>query len=220
MKKEKQKKRSVNNFVFVEKKGYDFFKRLFDLIVSATMLVALSPLLLLVCLLVMTDGGPPIYVQTRVGKNGKQFKMYKFRSMCVGADSEEFLEKLREMNEMDGPAFKIKGDPRITKIGKILRKTSIDELPQLVNIFIGNMTFVGPRPPLVSEVENYKPYQKNRLLVKQGLTCYWQCSGRNNIRFKEWVRLDLKYIMERSLWTDFKILLKTVPAVFSGRGAQ
>lgn len=220
MKKNKQKKRSVNNFVFVEKKGYDFFKRIFDIVAAAIMLIVLSPIMLIVFLLVMTDGGPAIYVQNRVGKGGKEFKMYKFRTMVVGADSPEFLEKLQALNEMDGPAFKIKGDPRITKIGKILRKTSIDELPQLVNILIGNMTFVGPRPPLVSEVENYKPYQKNRLLVKQGLTCYWQCSGRNNIRFKEWVRLDLKYIMERSLWTDFKILLKTIPAVFSGKGAQ
>ena len=220
MKNKNRKKRSVNNFVFIEKKGYDFVKRIIDLVASAIMLILLSPLLLIVALLVMTDGGPAIYSQVRVGKNGKEFKMFKFRTMVVGADSEEFLEKLRELNEMDGPAFKMKDDPRITKIGKILRKTSIDELPQLVNIFIGNMTFVGPRPALVSEVENYKPYQKNRLLVKQGLTCYWQCSGRNNIRFKEWVRLDLQYIMERSILTDFKILLKTIPAVLSGKGAQ
>ena len=220
MKNKNRKKRSVNNFVFVEKKGYDFVKRIFDIAASAIMLICLSPILLIVALFVMTDGGPAIYSQIRVGKNGKEFKMFKFRTMVVGADSEEFLEKLRELNEMDGPAFKLKDDPRITKIGKVLRKTSIDELPQLVNILIGNMTFVGPRPPLVTEVENYKPYQKNRLLVKQGLTCYWQCSGRNNIRFKEWVRLDLQYIMERSIWTDFKILLKTIPAVLSGKGAQ
>lgn len=220
MKKKNRKKGSVNNFVFVEKKGYDFVKRIFDVAASLVMLIGLSPILLIVALLVMTDGGPAIYCQTRVGKNGKEFKMFKFRTMVVGADSEEFLEKLRKLNEMDGPAFKMKGDPRITKIGKILRKTSIDELPQLVNILIGNMTFVGPRPPLVMEVEKYKPYQMNRLLVKQGLTCYWQCSGRNNIKFKEWVRLDLQYIMDRSLWTDFKILLKTIPAVLSGKGAQ
>lgn len=220
MKNKSRKKRSVNNFVFVEKKGYDFVKRIFDIVASAIMLVGLFPLLVIVALLVMTDGGPAIYCQTRVGKGGREFKMFKFRTMVVGADSEEFLEKLRKLNEMDGPAFKIKGDPRITKIGKILRKTSIDELPQLVNILIGNMTFVGPRPPLVMEVEKYKPYQMNRLLVKQGLTCYWQCSGRNNIKFKEWVRLDLQYIMDRSLVTDFKILLKTIPAVLSGKGAQ
>lgn len=220
MKKTKQKSRSVNRFVYEEKPIYDFIKRLFDITVSAVMLIALLPIFLIVSLLVMTDGGPPIYTQIRVGKNGKHFKMYKFRSMCVGADSKENLKKLKKLNEMDGPAFKIKHDPRITKVGKILRKTSIDELPQLVNILIGDMTIVGPRPPLVSEVKKYKPYQMNRLLVKQGLTCYWQCSGRNDIKFKEWVRLDLKYIMERGLWTDFKILLKTVPAVFSGKGAN
>lgn len=220
MKKNKMKNRSVNNFVFVEKKGYDFVKRIFDFCAALFMLIVLFPLLLIVALLVMTDGGPPIFVQTRVGKGGKLFKMFKFRTMVVGADSPEFLEKLQKMNEMDGPAFKMKRDPRVTKIGAILRKTSIDELPQLVNILIGDMTFVGPRPPIIIEVEKYKPYQFNRLLVKQGLTCYWQCSGRNNIKFKEWVRLDLKYIMERSLWTDFKILLKTIPAVFSGKGAQ
>ncbi len=220
MKKKNQKSRSVNNFVFVEKKGYDFVKRIFDFTAALIMLIVLSPLLLIVALLIMTDGGPPIFVQTRVGKGGKHFKMFKFRTMVVGADSEEFLKKLEALNEMDGPAFKIKRDPRITKIGAVLRKTSIDELPQLVNILIGDMTFVGPRPPILIEVAKYKPYQFNRLLVKQGLTCYWQCSGRNNIKFKEWVRLDLKYIMERSLWTDFKILLKTIPAVFSGKGAQ
>ena len=140
--------------------------------------------------------------------------------MCVNADSPEMLAKLQAMNEMDGPAFKIKEDPRITKVGRFIWRTSMDELPQLVNILLGDMSIVGPRPPLVSEVKQYTEYQKQRLLVKQGLTCYWQCSGRNNISFDEWVELDLKYIRERSLWTDLKIILKTVPAVLSGNGAE
>ncbi len=216
----KKKGIPIEEFEFHEKKGYDFFKRIFDIVASLIMLIILSPLMLIICILVMLDGGPAIYTQMRVGKNEKQFKMYKFRSMCVGADSKENLKKLEKLNEMDGPAFKMKNDPRITKVGRILRKTSLDELPQLVNILIGNMTFVGPRPPLVTEVERYEPYQKNRLLVKQGLTCYWQCSGRNEIMFDEWVRMDLQYIMERSLWTDFKILLSTIPAVLSGKGAN
>ncbi len=215
-----KKKPSVNQFVFREKKVYDFFKRVFDLVASFIMIVILSPLFIVLALLVMTDGGPPIYTQIRVGKNGRHFRMYKFRSMLVDADTKRELARVRSLNEMDGPAFKSKNDPRITPVGRFLRKTSLDELPQLFNILIGNMSFVGPRPPLVSEVKKYKPYQENRLLVKQGLTCYWQVSGRNEILFKEWVRLDLQYIMDRSLWTDFKILLKTIPAVFSGKGAN
>ena len=208
------------DFEFSEKKGYNFIKRAFDIVASASMIAFLIVPMLIIGLFVRSDGGPAIYTQDRVGKNGKVFKMYKFRSMCVDADSKENLEKLKKLNEMDGPAFKIKEDPRITKVGKILRKTSLDELPQLFNIFMGDMTFVGPRPPLVSEVKKYKPYHKNRLLVKGGLTCYWQCSGRNEINFEDWVKLDLKYISERSIWTDIKILFMTVPAVISGKGAQ
>ena len=205
---------------FKEKPLYDAIKRLSDILISGIALILLSPLLLVLVIMVRSDGGPAIYYQNRVGKNGKTFRIFKFRSMCVNADSPEMLAKLQAMNEMDGPAFKIKEDPRITKVGRFIRRTSMDELPQLVNILLGDMSIVGPRPPLVSEVKQYTEYQKQRLLVKQGLTCYWQCSGRNNISFDEWVELDLKYIRERSLWTDLKIILKTVPAVLSGNGAE
>ncbi len=202
-----------------EKPIYEFFKRLMDIVCSGLALLVLSPILLIIAIAVRSDGGPAFYSQERVGKNGKLFRIYKFRSMCVNADSPEMLAKLAALNEMDGPAFKIKNDPRITKVGRFIRRTSLDELPQLINIFIGDMTIVGPRPPLVSEVAQYTDYQRQRLLVKQGLTCYWQCSGRNNINFDEWVELDLKYIRERSLWTDIKIIFMTIPAVLTGDGA-
>lgn len=205
---------------FKNKPVYDAVKRLLDIIVSGIAVILLSPVLLVLFLLVRSDGGPAIYSQMRVGKDGKRFRIYKFRSMCVHADSPEMLAKLAAMNEMDGPAFKIRRDPRITKVGHFIRRTSMDELPQLFNILKGDMTIVGPRPPLESEVRQYTDYQKQRLAVKQGLTCYWQCSGRNNLSFEEWVELDLKYIRERSLWTDIKIILKTVPAVLSGDGAE
>lgn len=203
-----------------EKPVYDFIKRVFDVILSGLAIVVLSPLMLGLAIAVRSDGGPAIYSQNRVGKNGKRFRILKFRSMCVNADSPEMLAKLAAMNEMDGPAFKIKNDPRITSVGRFIRRTSLDELPQLFNIFVGDMTIVGPRPPLESEVRQYTEYQMQRLQVKQGLTCYWQCSGRNNISFDEWVELDLKYIRERSLWTDIKILFRTIPAVLSGDGAE
>lgn len=205
---------------FQEKPVYDFVKRVLDIVISAILIVVLALPMLLIALLVRSDGGPAIYSQIRVGKKGKTFRIYKFRSMCVNADSPEMLQKLAAMNEMDGPAFKIKNDPRITKVGRFIRRTSLDELPQLFNIFEGTMSIVGPRPPLESEVQRYNDYQRQRLLVKQGLTCYWQCSGRNNINFDEWVELDLKYIRERGLLTDLKIICKTVPAVLSGDGAQ
>ncbi len=202
-----------------KKPVYEFFKRAMDIICSGLALLVLSPLFLILAIAVRSDGGPAFYTQERVGKDGKLFRIFKFRSMCMNADSPEMLAKLAALNEMDGPAFKIKNDPRITKVGRFIRRTSLDELPQLINIFIGDMAIVGPRPPLVSEVAQYTDYQRQRLLVKQGLTCYWQCSGRNNINFQEWVELDLKYIRERSFWTDIKIILMTIPAVLSGDGA-
>lgn len=203
-----------------KKPVYDFVKRAFDIVCSGLALLILSPVFLALILLIRRDGGPAFYTQVRVGKDGKLFRIYKFRSMCINADSPEMLEKLRKFNEMDGPAFKMKNDPRVTRIGRFIRKTSLDELPQFFNIFKGDMTFVGPRPALEREVAQYAPEHHERLLVKQGLTCYWQCSGRNNIGFEEWMQMDIKYVRERSLWTDFKILLKTVPAVLSGNGAQ
>ncbi len=206
--------------VVTKKPVYEFLKRVMDIVCSGLAILVLSPVLLIVALAVRSDGGPAFYSQVRVGKDGKKFRIYKFRSMCINADSPEMLAKLKAFNEMDGPAFKMKNDPRITKVGHFIRRTSLDELPQLFNIFLGDMTIVGPRPPLVSEVAQYTDYQRQRLLVKQGLTCYWQCSGRNNINFDEWVELDLKYIRERSLWTDIKIILMTIPAVLSGDGAE
>ncbi len=209
------------SFIVAENKKrycYLFLKRFFDLVFSIIAIIVLSPVSLLTAIAIKLDSrGPVIYSQPRAGKNGKSFKMYKFRSMCVDAD--EKLKDLLDLNEKDGPVFKISNDPRVTKIGHILRKTSIDELPQLINIIKGEMSIVGPRPPLLNEVEKYTAYQMQRLNVTPGLTCYWQISGRSNISFDEWVGLDLKYIKESSIWTDFKTILKTVPAVLFGRGA-
>lgn len=201
------------------KPAYEFFKRLFDVVLSVSALVVLSPLLLVISILIKAeDGGKVIYKQTRLTKGGKPFEMYKFRSMCPDADKK--LEQLMDRNEMKGPAFKISDDPRITKIGKFIRRKSIDELPQLVNIIRGDMSIIGPRPPLIREVEQYTPYQLHRLDVKTGLACYHECYGRSNSRdFDEWVEHDLKYIRERSLWTDLKIILMTIRVVLTGRGA-
>jgi len=203
-----------------KKPAYEFFKRVFDVIFSVFALILVSPVLLVSVLAIrLTSKGKAIYVSERVTKDGKVFRMYKLRSMYLDADKR--LEELLQHNEMkDGPAFKMKNDPRITPVGRFLRKASIDELPQLVNIIKGDMTVVGPRPPLPREVARYNAYQYQRLGVKQGLTCYWQISGRNNIGFDQWVELDLKYIRERSLFTDLKIFLKTFGAVFTMRGAQ
>lgn len=202
------------------KKGYAylFFKRLSDIVLSFLALIVLSPVLLITAIAIKLDSkGPVIYSQMRSGKNNRPFLMYKFRSMCPDADTK--LKDLESLNEKDGPVFKMSHDPRVTKVGRFIRKVSIDELPQLINILKGDMSIVGPRPPLLNEVAQYTPYQMQRLNVKPGLTCYWQISGRSNLGFNEWVRLDLKYIEERSLWVDFKVILKTVPVALFGRGA-
>lgn len=197
---------------------YAALKRGFDVVLSAAALILLFPLFLVTAIAIrLEDGGPAIYAQPRAGKNGKRFRMYKFRSMCMDAD--EKLRGLQNLNEMDGPVFKITNDPRVTKVGKIIRKKSIDELPQLINIIKGDMSIVGPRPPLLNEVMQYTPEQMHRLDVTPGLTCYWQCSGRNNVGFEHWVYLDLKYIRERGIWTDIKVILRTVPVVLFGWGA-
>ena len=162
--------------------------------------------------------GAVFFRQERIGYLGQPFWMYKFRTMCV--DAEQKLDALKQRNEADGPVFKMKDDPRVTKLGKILRKMSLDELPQFLNVLGGSMSLVGPRPPIPREVEQYTPYQNHRLDVKGGLTCYWQCSGRSNIMFDEWVELDLRYIREQSLKTDVKILWKTARAVLQGDGAE
>lgn len=198
---------------------YEFFKRLFDVASSLLALVVLSPLMALVGLIIFfQDFHNPFFSQTRLTKDGREFKMFKFRSMCI--DAENKLDDLKSKNEADGPVFKMEDDPRVTKFGKFIRKTSIDELPQLINILSGSMSVVGPRPPLPQEVEQYTPYQMQRLCVKGGLTCYWQCSGRSNVGFEEWVDMDIQYIKERSTFTDFKIILKTVKAVLKRDGAK
>ena len=198
---------------------YEFFKRLFDIILSVFALVVLSPVFLVIAILIKAeDGGSVFFSQTRLTKGGKKFEMYKFRSMCPNA--EQKLKELLKDNEVDGPAFKMKDDPRITKIGKFIRRTSIDELPQLVNIIKGDMTIIGPRPPLVREVEQYNEYQMHRLDVKTGLACYHEVEGRSEVTdFDQWVEQDLRYIRERSLWTDIKIILMTIRVVLTGHGA-
>jgi lipopolysaccharide/colanic/teichoic acid biosynthesis glycosyltransferase len=200
----------------VEKKPvYSFFKRFFDILLSLFAIVVLLLPCAVIALIIVIDspGASPIYVQRRVGKNGKEFRFFKFRSMVANAES--MLDSLLDKNEMTGPAFKIKEDPRITKFGRFIRKTSIDELPQLINILKGDMSFVGPRPPLPREVAQYTDRQKIRLSIVPGLTCYWQIQpNRNSSSFDEWLELDIKYIKTRSFLTDLKMIFKTVAAVF------
>ena len=203
-----------------KKPVYEFFKRFFDIVLCVFALIMLSPLFLVIAILIKSeDGGPVFFKQTRLTKGRKEFGMYKFRSMCV--DAEAKLASLMDRNEVNGPAFKIEDDPRITKIGKFIRKTSIDELPQLINIIKGEMSIIGPRPPLPREVAEYTEYQLHRLDVKTGLSCYHECYGRSKVTdFDEWVEQDLKYIRERSLWVDLKIILMTVKVVLTGDGAM
>jgi len=199
---------------------YSFIKRMTDILLSLLAIIILSPLLIVTALLIfLQDGGSPIFSQTRITKDGKLFKMYKFRSMCMNA--EEKLAEIAHLNEVDGRViFKMKDDPRITKVGKIIRKTSIDELPQLFNILRDDMSIVGPRPPIVREVAEYTPYQMNRFLVKGGLTCFWQCSGRSKIPFDEQVKMDINYIENRSTLLDIKLVLKTILTVLKMDGAE
>ncbi|HZQ47137.1 MAG TPA: sugar transferase [Verrucomicrobiae bacterium] len=195
------------------------FKRAFDLFVSLVLLLLLSPLFLLIGILIkLEDNGPVLFAQIRVGQFGREFKLFKFRSMCV--DAEERLEQLISKNRhAEGVTFKIIGDPRITRIGRWLRKYSLDELPQLYNVLIGDMSLVGPRPPLPREVERYSLADRRRLAALPGVTCFWQISGRSEISFIGQVKLDLRYIESRSFWVDVKILARTVPAVLLGEGA-
>lgn len=209
----------TDEFDFVKKPVYDFLKRLFDIVVSAVFIVFLSPLFLIIIVAVLCDDkkGKPVFTQTRCGKNGKEFKLYKFRTMCI--DAEEKRQYLQDQNEMDGPVFKMQNDPRITKTGKILRSSNLDELPQLINILKGDMSFVGPRPALPCEVAEYNEIHKLRLKVIPGLTCYWQTQkNRNSISFEDWMALDRKYITERSLRLDIKLIFKTVLQIFRREG--
>lgn len=204
----------------VDKKPvYSVLKRIFDFLFALVGLIVLCVPMIILSLIIVIDspGASPIYVQERVGKNGRKFKFYKFRSMVANADT--MLNDLMHKNEMEGPVFKIKDDPRLTKVGKFIRRASIDELPQLINILKGDMSFVGPRPPLEREVVQYSYEHLTRLLVTPGLTCYWQIQPcRNELSFDKWMELDAQYIKERSFITDTKILFGTVGAVLGMEG--
>ena len=194
-------------------------KRIIDFAGSFALIVLISPLLCLIAIAVRLDSkGPIFFAQERVGMNKRSFKLYKFRSMVVNA--EELKAALADQNEVDGPVFKIKKDPRITRVGRFIRKTSLDELPQLWNTLRGDMSLVGPRPPLFSEVDQYEWLFRKRLSIKPGITCLWQVNGRNQLTFDEWMALDKEYIENWSIWLDFKILLKTIPTVLLGKGAS
>lgn len=200
-------------------KAYFIIKRLIDIIGAVAGIILLSPIMLLTAIAIRIDSkGNVIFTQTRVGQNGKNFKMYKYRSMIV--DAEKYVELLKDKNEMTGPMFKIKDDPRVTVVGKFIRKTSIDELPQLFNVLKNDMSLVGPRPNLPREVKKFTEYQKQKLIAKPGLTCYWQVMGRNNIDFEEWVKLDLKYIKDRNTFLDIKLIFKTFFLLFGDKNAQ
>lgn len=197
---------------------YNLTKRFMDIILSLLGLIIVSPIMLIVAILIKLEStGPVIFSQRRVGLNGKEFNMLKFRSMVQNA--EELKEKLQKQNEMSGPMFKIKEDPRVTKVGRFIRKTSIDELPQLINVLKGEMSLVGPRPSLPKEVSKFEPWMLERLNVKPGLTCYWQVSGRNNIDFEDWMKLDIKYVKDRNLGLDIKLIFKTFFVLFGDKNA-
>lgn len=197
---------------------YRFFKRMLDIVASVIGLIVLSPVFLIVSLAIKAeDRGPIFYSQVRLGKGQRPFKMWKFRSMIVDADKK--LEKLLEQNEVEGAMFKMKEDPRITKVGRFTRKHSLDELPQLWNVLIGEMSLVGPRPPLEREVADYSEYDKQRLIVKPGCTGFWQVTARNDVDFEGMVRLDLEYIERSSVLFDIGILFRTVAIIFKPNGA-
>lgn len=198
--------------------SYAVAKRMLDIVGSLIALLLGFPLFFVLGILIkMTSPGPILFTQTRVGLGGERFTCFKFRSMYL--DAEARLNQLRAHNEVSGPVFKIRHDPRITPLGRVLRKYSLDELPQFLNVLFGDMSLVGPRPPIPSEVEKYTLRQLGRLSVKPGLTCLWQISGRSDIDFERWVELDLQYVERMSFWEDLRILLMTVPAVITGRGA-
>lgn len=214
---------NVQNSVLKEqmqhRKIYEFIKRAVDIVCSLIGLLVLMPILVVVAILVKIESqGPIIFSQDRVGKHGKVFKMYKFRSMVINA--EQIKEQLADKNERTGPMFKIKNDPRITNVGGFIRKTSIDELPQLVNILKGEMSIVGPRPSLPYEVKEFEEWMLKRLIVKPGLTCYWQVLGRNDIEFEEWMKLDIRYVKERNIIIDAKLIFKTFFVLFGDKNAS
>lgn len=198
---------------------YHSVKRIIDIFCSVLGIVAMIPVFIVISILIKLDSkGKIVFSQVRVGKNGKIFMMYKFRSMIINA--EELLDKLQDNNEMSGPMFKMKEDPRITKVGKFIRRTSIDELPQLFNVLKGEMSLVGPRPNLPREVAKFDENHRLKLLAKPGLTCYWQVMGRNEIGFEEWMKLDIKYVEERNILIDLTLIFKTFFILFGDRNAH
>lgn len=199
--------------------GYRTIKRIFDFVAALLAVIILSPLFLIIAIAIKINDphGPVFYTQERVGKDGRRFRMFKFRSMVTNAD--ELLEKLKQQNEIKGAMFKMKNDPRITTVGRFIRKYSLDELPQLLNVVGGSMSIVGPRPPLPYEVEQYTEYDKQRLMVKPGATGMWQVGGRNALNFDQMVELDLTYINERSIWLDLKIMFETVKVMIKPNAA-
>ena len=202
-----------------EKPFYSFIKRTFDIIFSFVFLFVLFIPFLIIALIIFIDDpkGSPFYVSERIGRRGKPFKMFKFRSMIIGA--EDMLDSMMKDNEKDGPAFKMHDDPRVTKIGHFIRKTSIDELPQLLNVLLGDMSVVGPRPPIMKEVVQYSREDLKRLLVKPGLTCIWQTrKKRDDVPFREWVAMDVEYIQKRSVWMDLTLIFKTAFVMISKEG--
>ena len=211
-------RQGINALTNGTKGCYDFAKRVFDLTAGSILLIMAMPVMVLTAIVIkIASRGPIFFNQQRAGLNGKVFTMHKFRSMCPGAeDAKPILEKL---NENNGPAFKIKHDPRVTRIGRFLRRSSLDELPQLINVLSGNMSLVGPRPLPVSEARNVKGAGRMRTTVKPGLTCLWQISGRNELTFEQWMHMDLYYIRHRSFLLDLAIFIQTIPAVLSAHGA-
>jgi len=198
--------------------GQLFMKRVLDVVLSSILLLVLSPVFLVIAICIKaTSSGPVFFTQERVGLNKRTFHMIKFRSMRD--DAEQVRDSIAHLNEVDGPVFKIQDDPRVTKLGKFLRRTSLDELPQLINVLRGEMSLVGPRPPLPEEVDRYEWMFRKRLSVKPGMTCIWQISGRSDVSFARWMRMDQDYVENWSLWLDLQILLKTIPAVLTSRGA-
>jgi exopolysaccharide biosynthesis polyprenyl glycosylphosphotransferase len=194
-------------------------KRAMDIVGSGLGLLVLSPLLIMVAVLIKLESrGPVFFPQLRVGQNGRMFRMLKFRSMVV--DAEKYQRELLQANEQKGPVFKMRRDPRITRVGAFIRRYSIDELPQLWNVLRGDMAIVGPRPPILKEVQQYQPWQRRRLSMRPGLTCFWQVSGRNAIGFDEWMQLDLQYVDQWSIGTDLRLIARTIPAVLAGSGAS
>lgn len=202
-----------------EHRAYWFGRRTQDILLSSLALVVLSPVMLVTALAIVIDDpkAGPIFTQTRIGRNGKPFRLYKFRSMYP--DAEERLEELLAQNEMNGPVFKMKEDPRITRVGRVIRKIGLDELPQLWNVLRGDMSIVGPRPALPREVEQYGAYERQRLYVTPGLSCYWQIAPhRNALSFEEWMELDIRYVQERSFAVDWMIIWKTIVVCLKGEG--